>query len=350
MYLMSMSLLNLIKDNYDLDNLFKTLTYLSNNLVCPITKEIMVEPVITQDGFMYEKYAILKWFQSHDTSPISNIKLNNKSITPCLAIKEQCKDIIEAGILDKVSIDEYFYKKSKYLYNEGFIEESAKLGYPKAMGDLVKIYWEGNNSIKKNSDKCLYWAEKAAKHEEVYGLYYLGSYHILRNYNLKKDGLPFDKLYYKKVIYYWEEKLLNLIKNSDKQKNIYIYILINLADIYEKGGYGICVNDNKAFKYYQEAAKNDESYAQYKLAKYYFRGKFVEKDYHIARLLLQDSALGGNRDSMRILGNMMISGKGGEQSIDKGYYWWEKASFAGDKLAKTNMYKLNTNLKKIFWF
>ncbi len=40
--------------------------------ICPITKEIMTDPVIAMDGYTYERSAIQKWLEQHSTSPMTN--------------------------------------------------------------------------------------------------------------------------------------------------------------------------------------------------------------------------------------------------------------------------------------
>ena len=41
------------------------------NYLCPITVQIMFDPVIAEDGCTYEREAIEKWFNNgHDTSPM----------------------------------------------------------------------------------------------------------------------------------------------------------------------------------------------------------------------------------------------------------------------------------------
>ncbi len=40
--------------------------------VCPITHELMVTPVVAQDGFTYEKSAIEDWMKYKKTSPKTN--------------------------------------------------------------------------------------------------------------------------------------------------------------------------------------------------------------------------------------------------------------------------------------
>ena len=47
-------------------------------IICPITQEIMVEPVIAFDGQSYEKTAIEQWFQSNNKSPSNGTELPSR--------------------------------------------------------------------------------------------------------------------------------------------------------------------------------------------------------------------------------------------------------------------------------
>ena len=47
---------------------------------CSITREVMVDPVMTSDGQVYERVQIERWLQEHDTSPLTNAKLENAEI------------------------------------------------------------------------------------------------------------------------------------------------------------------------------------------------------------------------------------------------------------------------------
>lgn len=60
-----------------------------SEFLCPITSEIMRDPVVTADGFTYERIAILKWFEKHATSPMTNQALPHKHLAPNLALKSQ---------------------------------------------------------------------------------------------------------------------------------------------------------------------------------------------------------------------------------------------------------------------
>ncbi len=48
--------------------------------ICPITHEIMSDPVIAEDGNTYERSAILQWLKEHNTSPITREIINTKVI------------------------------------------------------------------------------------------------------------------------------------------------------------------------------------------------------------------------------------------------------------------------------
>ena len=51
-----------------------------NNYLCPITHKIMLEPVIAADDNIYERGSIEKWFETHDTSPVTGEVLSNNCV------------------------------------------------------------------------------------------------------------------------------------------------------------------------------------------------------------------------------------------------------------------------------
>lgn len=56
--------------------------------LCPITREIMKDPVICSDGYTYERAAITSWMAKGKTlSPMTNATLVNKELTPNRSLK-----------------------------------------------------------------------------------------------------------------------------------------------------------------------------------------------------------------------------------------------------------------------
>ena len=52
------------------------------SFVCPITQEVMRDPVATVDGQTYERSAIEHWLRDHNTSPLTGEVLAMKMLIP----------------------------------------------------------------------------------------------------------------------------------------------------------------------------------------------------------------------------------------------------------------------------
>ncbi|XP_024994807.1 putative U-box domain-containing protein 50 [Cynara cardunculus var. scolymus] len=58
-------------------------TIIPASFFCPILKDVMKNPHIASDGFSYELSAIKQWLgMSHNTSPLTNLDLEHKRLTP----------------------------------------------------------------------------------------------------------------------------------------------------------------------------------------------------------------------------------------------------------------------------
>ena len=62
-------------------------TKVLNEYTCPITAEIMTDPVSTLDGFTYERTAITEWLRTNDTSPSTGAKLESKRLIPNITVR-----------------------------------------------------------------------------------------------------------------------------------------------------------------------------------------------------------------------------------------------------------------------
>jgi hypothetical protein len=65
-----------------------------NSFYCPITMELMKDPVMASDGHVYERSAIEEWFQQHDTSPLTNLKIKNTELIPCHPIRSAIDEFV----------------------------------------------------------------------------------------------------------------------------------------------------------------------------------------------------------------------------------------------------------------
>jgi len=65
--------------------------------ICAITSEMMSDPVVTCDGQTYERSAIERWLQDHQTSPRTNAWLDNKVLIPNVALRQQIDDFCKSN-------------------------------------------------------------------------------------------------------------------------------------------------------------------------------------------------------------------------------------------------------------
>ncbi|XP_051141189.1 putative U-box domain-containing protein 50 [Andrographis paniculata] len=61
--------------------------------LCPIYQDVMRNPYLASDGFSYEFEAIDEWLKSgHDTSPMTNLRLKHKLLTPNRVLRSLIQD------------------------------------------------------------------------------------------------------------------------------------------------------------------------------------------------------------------------------------------------------------------
>lgn len=67
-----------------------------HEFLCPITHEIMREPVTCSDGFTYERNAIAEWFMSGKySSPMTNENLKSTDYSINLVLRDAIRTFLE---------------------------------------------------------------------------------------------------------------------------------------------------------------------------------------------------------------------------------------------------------------
>ena len=56
--------------------------------LCPISLQVMNDPVVTADGHAYERVKIEAWLQTNNTSPSTGARLEHKNLTPAIALRQ----------------------------------------------------------------------------------------------------------------------------------------------------------------------------------------------------------------------------------------------------------------------
>lgn len=93
-----------------------------DEFICPITLEIMTEPVATADGQVYERKNIKEWLERNNTSPLTSLPLANKNLIPIPLIKSQIQSFLQKN---KICTENEFLAAVK----TGKIDEVERLNY-----------------------------------------------------------------------------------------------------------------------------------------------------------------------------------------------------------------------------
>jgi len=64
---------------------------------CPITQEIMREPMIDRAGHSFERTAIENWLRAHDTCPLGCEPLQPADLTPNRALRDAIEEFLAAN-------------------------------------------------------------------------------------------------------------------------------------------------------------------------------------------------------------------------------------------------------------
>jgi len=76
---------------------------LSNRLICPISREVMTDPVATPDGFLYDRKSLVQLFSSTTNptaiSPMTRTELNSRVLN--FATSKYVKEDIDAFAAEK---------------------------------------------------------------------------------------------------------------------------------------------------------------------------------------------------------------------------------------------------------
>ena len=68
-----------------------------HHFYCPITQDVMMDPVKTVDGMTYDRPAIERWFSMSNTSPLTGLPLASRALVPHTSLREQIQAFVESN-------------------------------------------------------------------------------------------------------------------------------------------------------------------------------------------------------------------------------------------------------------
>ena len=141
--------------------------------VCPLTLELLVDPVMAKDGRIYERSHILAWLSRNATSPITREPMGTE-LTPVPLIRNTIEKLVSSGAIEG-DIAEAWQKASakKTLVKE--TRARAEGGDGQAMWLLGKWYEHGVNGLLIDDAQIFAWYERSAAARDPRGLATFGS-------------------------------------------------------------------------------------------------------------------------------------------------------------------------------
>ena len=145
---------------------------LANELVCPITTELPIDPVTAADGRVYERSAIEEWFQSRRgqpiKSPVTNMSMGTQ-LLPAVQVRNNIKSMVRTGAISGAKADAWKKKMEEEEMLAG-LRLKAEAGDPVAMWKLAIAYREGKYGLTKDLKEAFKYVKQAADKDYVSAL------------------------------------------------------------------------------------------------------------------------------------------------------------------------------------
>jgi TPR repeat protein len=143
-----------------------------NEFLCPITFSLPVEPVMAEDGKVYERSAIEEWLKQQHKSPVTNLAMGTK-LLPALQVKNMIRTMVTSGALTGDKVDAWKLKLEEEEEVAG-TRRDAEAGDGAAMFLMGVWSWLGEKGLAKDEVKAFEWYKKSHEAGHASGTCCLG--------------------------------------------------------------------------------------------------------------------------------------------------------------------------------
>ncbi|KAL9649323.1 hypothetical protein ABK040_014625 [Willaertia magna] len=196
--------------------------------ICPISQQLMIDPVIVGSGHTFERFSIEEWLKSNNTCPITRMKIKTKLILPNINAKSAINENIEIFIKKVI-------KNCKIWSNDNNLIDICVELINESL-ELIKDRNDFKNLEKELQNLKLNILLKEQNEQKLFNNYIL-FINTVSNLNFKIELFQKleNKLTKENILQKYYTKLINLLieyKNNDNLlKEIFIkYCKINRID------------------------------------------------------------------------------------------------------------------------
>ena len=139
----------------------------AKEFICPITHELPIQPVMAEDGKIYEREAIVEWFARKATSPSTNAAIGPK-LVPVVQVRNNIESLIQTGAIEG-EIAEAWQKRLEFEERVKEMRAKAEGGDGEAMQWMGVSYTYGQG-VAKDKAQARAWYERSAAARNPKGL------------------------------------------------------------------------------------------------------------------------------------------------------------------------------------
>ena len=150
----------------------------ATELMCPIRHELPIEPVVAEDGRIYEKAAIEGWLSRKHKSPMTNLAMGTH-LTPVICVKNAISNLVCSGTLDSDKAMEWQQKDRLER-----MHRAAEGGDAKAMFTL-RLWYASGEWQQNMTNMDVGRLNRAAEAGDANAMFKLGLWYFKRGVRLK---------------------------------------------------------------------------------------------------------------------------------------------------------------------
>ena len=130
-----------------------------DELVCPITQSLPVDPVTAEDGKVYERSAIVEWLAKNERSPLTNEPMGPR-LQPALSVKNLIRQMVTSGAITGDKADAWLARLKDEEVVKGW-RLAAEEGDGVAMFLIGTAYSTGVSGVAQDKAQALEWYRRA---------------------------------------------------------------------------------------------------------------------------------------------------------------------------------------------
>lgn len=151
---------------------------LADEYICPITQELPIEPVIAEDGKVYEKGAIEEWLGKQQRSPFTGLPMGTR-LMPATQARNTIEQLVQSGAIEGEKAASW-KKKLEGEKKLKQLREKAEAGDAGAMHSMYRAYTSdvAEYGLTRDSRQARAWLERGARLQHPKCMAYYSDYLI----------------------------------------------------------------------------------------------------------------------------------------------------------------------------